>query len=97
MHFLAGAVKIFSHQEVIDKDVQEKYDMELMKDWKVTSEEIGKLQQLQPERIKLLQIEAEKTDLVTTRITTNNRYLTVCVVPSAVMQRDLSSSHTLPT
>ena len=75
MHFLAGAVKIFSHQEVIDKDVQEKYDMELMKDWKVTSEEIGKLQQLQPERIKLLQIEAEKTDLVTTRITTNNRYL----------------------
>ena len=75
MHFLAGAVKIFSHQEVIDKDVQEKYDMELRKDWKVTSEEIGKLQQLQPERIKLLQIEAEKTDLVTTRITTNNRYL----------------------
>ena len=60
------AVKIFSHQEIIDKHVQREFEKELSKDWKVTPEDIQKLKQLQPDKIARLQQEAEERDLVST-------------------------------
>ena len=60
------AVKIFSHQDIIDKHVQREFEKELNKDWKMTPEEIQKLKQLQPDKIARLQQEAEERDLVST-------------------------------